>query len=169
MGVLDYAKHAAFFHELFDLDEDALADFFGQRQERQAANDITHLAQARARVDRIRIAGIAADDVEIGESSVESSDEVVVQLNTEVRAPIGDDLFKVFCYCSGADAKLENDVLLIRLDPREHLGRKLGRARCYRPDLKRIFQKRLQELEILIHLEMAILLPRRQSRYFGMG
>src|SRR5262245_41015994 len=76
VSILKYPQLTPLFHKFFDLREDGLADFFRQRNERQAANQVAHLAETGVQVYRERICGIAANDIHIREVFVERLNKI---------------------------------------------------------------------------------------------
>ena len=151
MGVLKCAEGAALLHEFIDLKHYLLTDLVRQRDKWQAADYVAYLADARAFVYGTGIDSVTADDLHIGEVASQKPDKIAVEFDSEIRFVVGDDLLQEFRDRTGSDAKLENSVIFIGRDPRDHFLRKLRRARFDRTDLAGILQESLQELNVFVH------------------
>ena len=84
MRVLEYPQLAALTHKFLDLTQYGFADLLWQGNERQTANDISHLAQTRFRVYLVRLGGIAANDVHVGIVLVKRGDQIVIEFEAQV-------------------------------------------------------------------------------------
>lgn len=135
VSVLKCAESAALLHKLVDLQHDLVAHLVWQRDERQAANDVTYLPDARAFVYGGGINSITADDLHLGEIAPQEPDKIAVEFDPEIRFIIRNDLLQKPRDRAGSDAKFQDGVVFVGLNALDHFLCKLRRARFYGTDL----------------------------------
>src|SRR5829696_8210417 len=94
---------------------------------------------------------VAADDLHVGIVLLERSNEVTVELDTQIRFVVRHYALKIFSDRSGTDSQLQDHIVRIGSHACDHPPRKLRGAWRYRPDRTGIFQKSLKELNIFVH------------------
>lgn len=138
MGVLEKADRAAIVHKEIELFVNLFSYIARKRYERKTAENAPYLAEAGLLMNRVCLAGICVDDLQIRVARPQRLMELFIQFEAEIRILIRNDSLNKFCDGTGADAKLENDVVLIGPQPIDHLLRKFGRTGSDRSDLCRI-------------------------------